>query len=131
MRVKSGGKRAGESAFTLVEISAAMAVVVVLASVLFPVFSSASGRKVGSCLSNGIQFRQACMLYSQDYDEKTMLPPKQLSAYMEPGGFQLCPVGEQSRSYLLTRYESAHRMHALASNDLTYHGGPVMTNGSQ
>jgi prepilin-type N-terminal cleavage/methylation domain-containing protein len=61
------GKRHG---FTLMELLVVVAVIAMLAALLFPVFSHAreKARQV-SCLSNLRQIGSAVLLYAQDYDE--------------------------------------------------------------
>jgi prepilin-type N-terminal cleavage/methylation domain-containing protein/prepilin-type processing-associated H-X9-DG protein len=60
--------------FTLIEILVTIAIIAILASILFPVFARAreNARRV-SCLSNLKQIGLAIMQYTQDYDE--MYPP--------------------------------------------------------
>jgi prepilin-type N-terminal cleavage/methylation domain-containing protein/prepilin-type processing-associated H-X9-DG protein len=64
-------------AFTLIELLAVIAIISILASILFPVFARAreNARRAG-CLSNMKQIGLGVMMYVQDYDEK--YPP---SAY--------------------------------------------------
>jgi prepilin-type N-terminal cleavage/methylation domain-containing protein len=56
--------------FTLIELLVVVAVIALLAGLLFPVFAQAreKARQV-SCLSNCRQIAQAVLLYVQDYDE--------------------------------------------------------------
>jgi prepilin-type N-terminal cleavage/methylation domain-containing protein/prepilin-type processing-associated H-X9-DG protein len=56
--------------FTLVELLVVIALMVILAALIFPVFAQAreSARKT-RCISNLRQLSQAMMLYVQDYDE--------------------------------------------------------------
>lgn len=70
------------SAFTLIELLVVVAIIAVLAAILFPVFSKAreKGRTI-SCGSNLAQLMRAVALYAQDYDER--LP---LSAMALPNG---------------------------------------------
>ena len=59
--------------FTLIEILVVIAIIAILAAMLFPVFARAreSARKT-SCQSNLKQIGLAALQYSQDYDEKVM-----------------------------------------------------------
>jgi prepilin-type N-terminal cleavage/methylation domain-containing protein len=57
-------------AFTLVELLTVIAILSVLAALLFPVFATARGKaREISCVSNERQIGQAIKLYTQDYDE--------------------------------------------------------------
>ena len=63
--------RSKQHAFTLIELLVVMAIIAILAAILFPVFAQAraAARKT-SCLSNLKQLGNAGMMYTQDYDEK-------------------------------------------------------------
>jgi prepilin-type N-terminal cleavage/methylation domain-containing protein len=58
------------SGFTLIELLIVIAIIALLAAILFPVFSRAreSARR-SSCLSNMKQLGAATLMYTQDYDE--------------------------------------------------------------
>ncbi|HJN16812.1 MAG TPA: DUF1559 domain-containing protein [Armatimonadota bacterium] len=58
------------SGFTLIEVLVVIAIIAVLAAILFPVFSRAreSGRKA-TCISNIRQIGMAFLMYADDYDE--------------------------------------------------------------
>ncbi|RYG46665.1 prepilin-type N-terminal cleavage/methylation domain-containing protein, partial [bacterium] len=57
-------------AFTLIEILVVIAILGVLAGLLFPVFSSAKeGAKKTTCLSNLSQLGKAVVLYSTDNED--------------------------------------------------------------
>jgi prepilin-type N-terminal cleavage/methylation domain-containing protein/prepilin-type processing-associated H-X9-DG protein len=60
--------------FTLIELLIVIAIVAILAAILFPVFAQAreKGRQA-VCLSNHRQLGQALLMYAQDYDE--VFPP--------------------------------------------------------
>src|SRR5437868_5979485 len=61
--------------FTLIELLMVIAIIAILAAILFPVFARV--RIVGwrtHCLSNVSQLAKAMMMYIQDYDER--FPPR-------------------------------------------------------
>jgi prepilin-type N-terminal cleavage/methylation domain-containing protein/prepilin-type processing-associated H-X9-DG protein len=56
--------------FTLIELLVIIAIIALLAAILFPTFARArAAAQRSSCLSNTRQLGQALMLYVQDYDE--------------------------------------------------------------
>lgn len=62
--------RRRQRAFTLIELLVAIAILAILAGLLFPVFAQARDKaRQTACLSNGKQLGTAVALYAQDYDE--------------------------------------------------------------
>jgi len=61
-------------AFTLIELLVVIAIIAILAAILFPVFAQAreTARKA-ACASNLKQIGNAWMMYTQDYDERTVI----------------------------------------------------------
>jgi prepilin-type N-terminal cleavage/methylation domain-containing protein/prepilin-type processing-associated H-X9-DG protein len=60
--------------FTLIELLVVVAIIAILASILFPVFAQAREKaRQASCASNLRQIALAGLMYAQDYDET--LPP--------------------------------------------------------
>jgi prepilin-type N-terminal cleavage/methylation domain-containing protein/prepilin-type processing-associated H-X9-DG protein len=58
-------------AFTLIEILVTIAIIAILAAILFPVFARArENARRASCLSNIKNLGLAVMMYTQDYDER-------------------------------------------------------------
>lgn len=63
--------RAGRRAFTLVELLTVIAVIAILAAILFPAFAQArENARRTSCLNNLSQLGSAFAQYTQDYDER-------------------------------------------------------------
>ena len=56
-------------AFTLIELLTVIAIIALLAAIIFPVFASVRGKARGAaCLSNLRQIGTATLMYTQDYD---------------------------------------------------------------
>jgi prepilin-type N-terminal cleavage/methylation domain-containing protein/prepilin-type processing-associated H-X9-DG protein len=69
-RINKSGKRAGKG-FTLIELLVVVAIISLLAAILFPVFARArENARRASCMSNLKQIGLGVMQYVQDYDEK-------------------------------------------------------------
>jgi prepilin-type N-terminal cleavage/methylation domain-containing protein/prepilin-type processing-associated H-X9-DG protein len=67
--------------FTLIELLVVVAIIAVLAAILFPVFAQAREKaRQAACATNNRQFLLAAAMYTQDHDE--MLP---LGSYLMPG----------------------------------------------
>jgi prepilin-type N-terminal cleavage/methylation domain-containing protein len=74
-------------AFTLVELLVVMAIIAVLASILFPVFARAKeAAKKSACLSNMRQIGMAFSLYLSDYDD--VMPDRRDLKSSLPGGYR-------------------------------------------
>lgn len=58
--------------FTLIELLVVIAIIAILAAILFPVFARAREKaRQTSCLSNVKQIVLGCLMYGNDYDERT------------------------------------------------------------
>jgi prepilin-type processing-associated H-X9-DG protein/prepilin-type N-terminal cleavage/methylation domain-containing protein len=73
------------SAFTLIELLVDIAIIAILAAILFPVFAQAREKaRAISCLSNEKQIGLGILQYQEDYDEKN---PGGLSGYGGGAGY--------------------------------------------
>jgi prepilin-type N-terminal cleavage/methylation domain-containing protein/prepilin-type processing-associated H-X9-DG protein len=89
--VQSSPDYSGRNAFTLIEILVVVAIISILAAILFPVFARArENARRSSCMSNLKQMGIAMMMYVQDYDEtypQTISPvPTSVPASKYPDG---------------------------------------------
>jgi prepilin-type N-terminal cleavage/methylation domain-containing protein/prepilin-type processing-associated H-X9-DG protein len=74
-------------AFTLIELLVVVAIIAILAAILFPVFVQAREKaRQSACLSNLRQIGTAFTMYTQDYDER--LPDRRDLKRAVPGGYQ-------------------------------------------
>lgn len=94
--------------FTLIELLIVIAIIAIMASILFPVFARArENARRSSCASNLKQLGIASAMYSQDYDER--LVPAQttgdarwavlLGPYIKNRGFLRCPSADYSLNF--------------------------------
>lgn len=69
LRQRLGNER--KIGFTLIELLVVVAIIAVLASILFPVFARArENARRANCMSNEKQLSLAALQYTQDYDER-------------------------------------------------------------
>ncbi len=87
-------------AFTLTELMVVIAIIAIIAAILFPVFQSAKdSAKKSSCLSNIKQISLGILMYLQDYDEK--MPHKNqyqelVHPYLKNDKIYRCPKVKRS-----------------------------------
>ena len=85
--------------FTLIQLLVVIAIIAILAAILFPVFAKAREKaRQASCLSNVRQLDTALLSYVQDYDEQAMshyyggiLWPQMLLPYIKNLQIYTCP----------------------------------------
>src|SRR5437762_145581 len=64
-------RRRDPRGFTLIELLIVIAIIAILAAILFPVFAQAREKaRQATCMSNCKQIGVAMMMYVQDYDEQ-------------------------------------------------------------
>ena len=107
-------KHNGEG-FTLIEMLVVMAVIAILASILFPVFAQTREKaRAGSCVSNLRQLGVAFRMYANDYNGfmpyfwcNTLPDPapiRSLDSYIKNDGVFYCPSDPISGRYYYTSY---------------------------
>jgi prepilin-type N-terminal cleavage/methylation domain-containing protein/prepilin-type processing-associated H-X9-DG protein len=70
MQTSGKGERRNKRGFTLIELLVVVAIISLLAAILFPVFARArENARRASCISNLKQIGLSVMMYAQDYDE--------------------------------------------------------------
>ncbi len=86
-------------AFTLIELLVVMAIIAVLAAIIFPVFATYCGKaRQTSCGSNERQIGTAILMYAQDHDERlffygtTRTPSQSRSGAVLPNAESANPV---------------------------------------
>jgi len=66
---RSRGFSKPQSAFTLIELLVVIAIIAILAAILFPVFAQARAKaRSAACMNNNKQISTATLMYAQDYD---------------------------------------------------------------
>lgn len=81
--------------FTLIELLVVVAIIAILAAILFPVFAQAREKARQSvCLSNEKQMGSALMMYTQDYDQRL---PGDVLGY--PAIYPTAPPNQQRSSH--------------------------------
>lgn len=83
---------AGDRGFTLVELLTAIAVIIVLASILLPVLWLARGMaRRAACISNLRQIGLAARMYRDDYDVYPFRLSSMMTAYVRDPRLLVCP----------------------------------------
>jgi prepilin-type N-terminal cleavage/methylation domain-containing protein/prepilin-type processing-associated H-X9-DG protein len=126
--MKSRTARAGSKGFTLIELLIVIAIIVILAAILFPVFGRArENARRTSCSSNLKQIGLAMIQYAQDYDE--MLPSSNNGASSLTWSAVIAPYASKaagntyqtgSAPYLVCPSDSVKRTAGGQNNPLSY-----------
>ena len=107
--------------FTLIELIVVIAIVAILAAILFPVFAQAREKaRAASCLSNCKQIGLAWMMYAQDYDETTV-PFVRKEENHEPGRYYIHEGGLPGFRHLGYFWCWMDGILPYVKNDLVYH----------
>lgn len=86
--------------FTLIELLVVMAIVSILAAILFPVFSKARLKVNGAvCESNLKQITMAVLLYAEDYDGKFPNLPPRYTWYGDSWASKLVPYLKNTKVF--------------------------------
>lgn len=105
--------------FTLIELLIVIAIISILAAILFPVFARArENARRTRCASNLKQLGLAMMQYSQDYDEK-MLPTALYYSLIRPDG---TPGSTALWPHILAPYVKNLNVFECPSSTLKYAG---------
>lgn len=104
--------------FTLIELLVVVAIISVLAGILFPVFARArENARRASCMSNLKQMGLGMMMYTQDYDERF---PLQLGKYPAFWGSVLQPYVKSTQVFFCPD-DSLHKSsNGLSTSNLSY-----------
>lgn len=101
----------GREAFTLIELLIVIAIICIIAAILFPAFASAREKaRSSACMSNMSQLGKAFMQYTQDYDEcypYGVLDVNTASVYNPPNSLQGAFLGGTGWAGILYPYVKA------------------------
>jgi prepilin-type N-terminal cleavage/methylation domain-containing protein len=83
--------------FTLIELLTVVAILAILAAILFPTFTRCGEGRGGACRYHLKQLATAALMYAQDYDDR--FPPGGLTCPdpNQPDGSAGCPAGALTR----------------------------------
>jgi prepilin-type processing-associated H-X9-DG protein len=93
----------GATGYLLIDVLASVAIIAILAAILFPVFARAREKaRAASCLSNLTQIGLACHLYAQDHDGWFPPTTDDLTPlngyYLKAGQVFICPSNSSGYS---------------------------------
>lgn len=113
--------RRGQSGFTLIELLTVIAIIAILAAILFPTFARAREKaRQTSCLSNQKQIGLSLAMYVSDYDDTEVLSDSgtggvgaapywydMLKPYMKNGQVLRCPSDHEAVANAVSSYRFA------------------------
>jgi prepilin-type N-terminal cleavage/methylation domain-containing protein/prepilin-type processing-associated H-X9-DG protein len=113
--------------FTLIELLVVVAIIGILAAILFPVFARArENARRSSCMSNMKQMGLGLMMYSQDYDERMPLASYQypvVGAYHYPNGRLATAKGRGWYSMIFDYMKDWHVFNCPSEEPALYYDG--------
>ena len=121
-----------KTAFTLIELLIVIAIIAILAAILFPVFAQAREKaRATSCLSNERQLSQAMLMFAQDHDEQ--FSPGTLTCYSysynwgTPYNYTYCsnPGGNSGTGWASTLYPYTKNAGVFKCPDDPTKGQPI------
>ena len=108
--------------FTLIELVVVIAILGIIAAILFPIFALKKGKNPAiSCLSNMKQLGMASLMYSQDYDEHFPPAEKWMTVsvpYIQNSALFLCPTARDETPKAKSSYAMDSRLSGLAEKKL-------------
>lgn len=100
------------SVFTLIELLVVVAIIALLAAILFPVFGRAQeNARKSTCQSNQKQILLGLLQYTQDFDEKMPQPgdwPELIQPYANSTQIFVCPSDENEASSGLNSFHTGY-----------------------
>lgn len=136
-------KNVKRKGFTLIEMLVVIAIITIIAAILFPVFASAREKaRQTTCASNMKQIGVAVTMYAQDYDEMIVPSaigtagvnlvawPSLLMPYLKSAGVFVCPDADDSIKPYDSKYISYTATAQKNPPDALYQGLHAGTTGS-